>query len=365
LFGAFYFSHYAVSPYANETVFAIVFKSLGSVMWPLLYLIPFQAARFDIDTTNVVGVGFTLICSLVFGLNLWRIAYAKGGIARSTLWGSLALFAIMGALLTAVGSGVHFPVPARYSPGGDGFWLAFVAIALLVLMRRPPISVAVVNLGLLAMLVLLTAQKNNWAFAQDPYPQTCDECVLDYPLRRDGCLRECFFWSEDQSVYHLAALRLSVFHDEPSRLILPRTDGLVITDMPHRWLSVYVRDYLLAGISPEKVYSIAPERGEWKLPEKPYSPFYQGEWSTDILPQPLMRTWTSAAMFASNLAGLVSDHPVVWYLNTPETNMNFATIQGEFAKLDYTGQTVPLTEKRYGHFGLWCFERAGSGACSL
>ena len=73
-------------------------------------------------------------------------------------------------------------------------------------------------------------------------------------------------------------------------------------------------DYMMAGIPSDKIYSIAPVSGEWRQMQRPYSPFYRGEWSTDILRQPLTHVWSSAAALKPELANLLADQPLVWYL---------------------------------------------------
>src|SRR5262249_28268467 len=159
----------------------------------------------------------------------------------------------------------------------------------------------------------------------------------------DENFRKCFYWSDDQSVYHLAALRLSVFRNEKSELILPRAGAPVITDLPNRWLSVYVRDYMMAGVPSDKLYSIAPVSGEWRQMERPYSPFHRGEWSTYILPQPLARVWTSPAALTPDLATLIANQPLVWYLTTPETDAHTAKIDSALSKLGYVRLAFQIT----------------------
>jgi hypothetical protein len=205
----------------------------------------------------------------------------------------------------------------------------------------------------------------NGGLARDDGSARCVQTIRDFPLYRDESFRKCFNWSDDQSVYHLAALRLSVFRDEKSELILPRAEAPVITDLPNRWLSVYVRDYMMAGVPSDKLYSIAPVSGEWRQMERPYSQFYRGEWSTDILVQPLARVWTSPAALKPDLSTLLADQPLVWYLTTPETDAHMAEIDPALSKLGYVRSTFQITSARYrfARFSLWCFEQLGSDAC--
>ena len=138
--------------------------------------------------------------------------------------------------------------------------------------------------------------------------------------------------------------------------------------MPNRWLSVYVRDFMMAGLPWENIYSIAPIPGDWPVYNEPYSsPYARGEWSTDIVPKPLDQIWASVDGLMSNLATLVPDQPMIWYLNTPETGANFSKVEGALAELGYIGAEVKISEERYAsaRFGLWCFERIGSDACAI
>jgi hypothetical protein len=281
----------------------------------------------------------------------------------------MAMYTIANVALTLLGRG---PLLAtRYSPGSDGFWLAFIGLSILVLAQRPRLHVAVLNGSLLLALVAGSVRTDVRALRALPNLHAsplCEKSIVNYPLFRDDSFHKCNIWSEDQSVYHLAALRLSVFRDETPQLILPRTDAPVITDMPNRWLSVYVRDYMLAGLPWQNLYSIAPVPGVWPLYAEPYSsPYNRGEWSTDILPHPLRQTWTSATELVSHFSILTLDQPLLWYLNTPETEANFSIIEQALAELGYTAVKSSIRAARYAtaRFGLWCFERRETGACAV
>jgi hypothetical protein len=365
---AFYMSDYAVSPYETEEA-SVSLQALlrDGLPLSLVYLIQFQSTRFDTDSISLFATALAFMGVVVMGINSWYIARREQQLETVAAWGSLALFPLFGAALTILGRGVAFPVPPRYSPGADGFWIAFVALALLALAYRPRPVLAATNVVLIGLTVVLTIQKDGWLLQRnnDPYPESCDQCVMDYPLERGDCFRVCFFYGEEQSVYHLAALRLSLFQNQTPHLVLPDAQSPVITDMPNRWLSVYVRDYLLAGVAEEDTYNIAPAQGTWNLPNLPYSPFYRGEWSTDILPQPLENVWDTADAFAADLPTLLADQPRFWYLNTPETEANLDRIEAAFTEADYHGRQIPIGDTRYAsaRFSIWCFEAIGSGAC--
>ena len=361
----FYTSDYAVSPFrSEEDLPSLSYMLRSGLLSSVLYPFRFQAIRFDIN--RWLAIGLTLIGSLALVVNWWRTMRSKEGIATASLWGSLALFSLGNAALVLFARGPSFV--DRYSPAADGFWLAIIALALLVLARRPPAHIAALNIGLLIALVVCAVQKDIRSLQSPPEARPlCDRSIVDYPLYRGDLFHKCFMWSEDQSVYHLAALRLSVFRDELPRLILPRVDAPVISDMPNRWLSVYVRDYMMAGLPQENLYSVSPVPGLWPEHPEPYtSPFHRGEWPTDILPRPLRQTWASITELAFDLSVLTLNQPVVWYLNTPETEANFSVIERALNALGYAASKFPIMESRYGsaRFGLWCFERNESTACS-
>ena len=363
----FYASNYAAPLRSEEDSISLSRVLEDGFISPLLYLFRFLAVRFN--TNHILAIGFTILSSLVLGMNLWRIMHSKDGAATAALWGAMAMYTIAGAALILLGRGpllVH-----RYAPGSDGFWLAFIGSSLLVFAQRPRLHVALLNGSLLLALVagsVRTDIRALRALTNLHGTQTCDESIANYPLFRDDSFHKCNIWSEDQSVYHLAALRLSVFRDEMPQMILPRADAPVITDMPNRWLSVYVRDYMLAGLPWQNLHSIAPVPGVWPQYAEPYnSPYNRGEWSTDILAHPLRQTWTSATELASHLSILTLDQPLLWYLNTPETEANFSIIEQALAELGYTAVKFPIRAARYAtaRFGLWCFERRETGACAV
>lgn len=368
LFFAFYRSGYAVSPYETDggsfSPQALLRDGVGLTA---VYLLQFQSTRFDGETVNLFALALGVLAILLIIVNSVFWLRREREPETPALWLSLVLFAVGGAGLTIVGRGVYFPVPARYSPGADGFWLALVALGLLALMRRPRPVLAAANGVVLALVVLFTVQKDVWLLQRnaDPYPPECDQCVLDTPLKRDGCFRACFYWGDEQSVYQFAALRLSVFRDVPPRLLLPESASPVVTDVPHRWLGVYVRDTLLAGVPAANIATIAPEQGAWALPNEPYSPFYRGEWSTDMLPQPLENIWNTPEAFAAHLPARFAGQPRVWLINTPETEAHFAALDAAFAEAGYTGTRWTLNDPQdaTARFGVWCY---GVGAaCAL
>ena len=365
-FATFYYGDYAVDWHNNDV------PSLGRILHdgylrPIIFPIRFQALRY-LSKHVVVGL-FTLACLLMFVANFWQMMHTreKEDQATAALWGSLALFSLGIAGIVLLGRGPNGAV--RYSPGADGFWLAFAALALLVLRKHRSLPFATLNIVLLATMVIFTARVDRdaiWLPRDDlSISARCVQTILDLPLYRDDSLRKCFYWSDDQSVYHLAALRLSVFRSEKSELILPRADAPVITDLPNRWLSVYVRDYMMAGVASDKLFSIAPLSGTWQPEELPVSPFYRGEWSTDILAKPLAPVWTSPSELVPELVTLAAGQQLIWYLNTPETAANMAVIEPALMKLGFTRSTLQIKSPRYrsARFALSCFERMGSHAC--
>ena len=226
-----------------------------------------------------------------------------------------------------------------------------------------------VNAGTLILLVVGSVWVDFAALRNSvlpPWPPSCDSAIVDYPLVRDQSFHRCYVWSEDESVYELAALRLSLFRNEARGLVLPETDGLVVTDMPNRWLSVYVRDYMLAGVPAENIYSVAPFPGMWPTPAEVYSgPFDDGELSTDVLPDPLLQSWRTVDELAGDVSLLKDRPPVVWYLIAKEMEADFATFERRLTRAGYRALSMPIADRRFasGHFELWCFERKDGRKC--
>jgi hypothetical protein len=268
--------------------------------------------------------------------------------------------------MVMIGRSVGYWVPGRYSPGSDAFWIAFAAVALISLRRSATLWIP--NLVLVCAVAGLSGYKTLWTIqrAPVPYPKSCDQCVADFPLQRGSCFRSCFQWGEEQSVYHLAALRLSIFRDAKPVMILTGKDAPVISDMPSRWLGVFVRDFMLAGLDSDLLHTLAPAPGRWPLPKQPFSPFYRGEWPVDILPQPLSRASTELSQLLSRLPLITAGSARLWYLNTPETAANFPVVEQALSDLGFGGSRVMIASPRYAaaRFGLWCFERSGTGACA-
>ena len=258
----FYTSEYGVHLFKTEDDLPALSHALGhGIVSASVHPFRFQAAHFN--TNNLTAISLGLIGSLLLAVNLWQLIRFKGGIASAALWGSLALYSVGVAFIVLFGRGPF--TGGYYSPATEGFWIALIALALLVLARRPPLHLAVPNVTALLAVVIFSVHTDirKLQSLSDPDTKLCDQSIVNYPLYRDELFQGCFPFSEVQSVYHLAALRLSVFRNEMPLLILPRTDAPIITDMPNRWLSVYVRDYMLAGLPQENLYSIAPVPGVW------------------------------------------------------------------------------------------------------
>ena len=227
-FAIFYYSDYAVDQYNNDTPSLSRMLDDGFLA-ASIFPIRFQTVRFFYSLSSVsriveiVASFFTLACFFVLGANFWQLIRLKEkkDVATAAMWGSLALFSVAISVIVMLGRGITYA--PRFSPGADGFWLAFTALALLVLRKQPPAPLAILNVFLLATMVgftVLTDGRVLW-LARDDSSARCDQTIRDFPLYRDESFRKCFEWSDDQNVYHLAALRLSVFRDEKSELILP------------------------------------------------------------------------------------------------------------------------------------------------
>ena len=156
LFLIFYTSDYAVHPFRTAGDSPSLSRALREgLISAMIYPFRFQAVRFDMPKMAPL---LALISSLMLGVNSWQIMRSKNGVATAALWGSLALYTVGTAALVLLARGPF--VTQRQSPGSDGFWLAFIALSLLVLARRPRVHIAVLNVSLLFALVIFSVQKD-------------------------------------------------------------------------------------------------------------------------------------------------------------------------------------------------------------
>jgi hypothetical protein len=85
-----------------------------------------------------IALGLTLAASLVGAVNLWQLMRSKNDTAQASVWIAIACFSFATAALAVLGRGYYYPIPSRYSPGSDGFWMSLIALAIMTLARRPP-----------------------------------------------------------------------------------------------------------------------------------------------------------------------------------------------------------------------------------
>src|SRR5262249_15707627 len=155
----FYYSDYAINQYDDDTPSLSRMLNAGFLADFFIFPIRFQAVRFlylSSPAGPIVGIAaswFTLACFLLLGANLWHLIHLKEAKVEETgaIWGSLALFSVGIGFVVLLGGGSLYA--ARYSPGADGFWLAFTALALLVLRKPPPAPLAILNTFFLAAMV--------------------------------------------------------------------------------------------------------------------------------------------------------------------------------------------------------------------
>ena len=269
-------------------------------------------------------------------------ARARRGQAAA-LWSALALYSLGAALLVLFARG---PAPlSRYSPGADGFWLAVIALSLWRIWERPRRWVVCVNAGTLIFLVVGSVWVDFAALRNSvlpPWPPSCESAIVDYPLVRISLFIDA-----------TCGARTRVSTNWPRcdcRYSATRLEGLsagngwsVVTDMPNRWLSVYVRDYMLAGVPAENIYSVAPFPGMWPTPAEVYSrPFDDGELSTDVLPDPLLQSWRTVDELAGDVSLLKDRPPVVRYLTAKEMEADFATLERRLTRAGYRALSMPI-----------------------
>ena len=215
----------------------------------------------------------------------------------------------------------------RFSGMASQFWIATVVLIMLAswhlihLHRRTFGQRLLLRGNVLVGLLLLIfyCHANMWIVRQNAVvygnglvieqaitPQ--DQCVLDFPLYRDmSCLREhpINIRSDPDLVYAVAEYELSVFADAEAVNVLPATyqhGEPIIINSPSRWLNAYIRDWMLAGISENALFHIAPA-------SDPY----------EQLPKPLDGVIDALTPVSKlRVERFTEDAAHVWYITTPE-----------------------------------------------
>ncbi|NJL95906.1 MAG: hypothetical protein HC915_20340 [Anaerolineae bacterium] len=92
-----------------------------------------------------------------------------------------------------------------------------------------------------------------------------ERCLLAYPAQRDAtCLdrRRMHGGYEGERILRAATYGVALFRQQGRVNVLPETydpGAPLVLRMPSRWLSVYLREWALAGVPEDALFHVAPE----------------------------------------------------------------------------------------------------------
>lgn len=351
----------------------------------LTFFLTFVGNPFTAEYQHILALRLAILGLVVFGANLAFLWWKERRWEALAPWITMALFALgVAALITLTRYTEGRWITAleqRYTVISTQFWLAWIATAAMVLWyqqrgeghRRWGRALVLANL-LLALLIgsaYLRANLWNWqATAQRysvkiglPYEQFDEEdCILQYPLTRDGtCVWETFVVqlgnATPEQIYLVAALDLTIFAEQTPANGLPdsyQVDDPIIIESPSRWLNVYIRDWMLAGLPDDLLLHIAP-------PEEALS--------TQTLPRPLGTQVLAQADFSPNgpLDQFIGQAEQVWYWHTPETESQAQAFDAYMTERGYVPLFIPIRIAPYseGHFTLTRYRLAPQNTQAL
>lgn len=326
----------------------------------VLYMLAFQAVGFNPEPLSLSVPQWIVLAFVIVGaINAVFIARRD----KSPMWllipMGLMVYSLAGAFLVAFGRAPTLPIYGnRYGVATGPFWIGLLWIALYAIAgargaKRGRILIAL-NVVLIVGFVGLTLVRNVFAVGEQrfitgrdllnvPVEHSEDICVWQTPLRRDECFRTYHYWGHEQSVYHLAALRLSVFADRQPIPILPaerNREAQVMVIAPHRWFGVYARDWLLSEVLPDQIDTIAPTPGRWMPPQPPASPWYIADQPVESLTVPLANVYDDAAAWLATRTEVIAARTPIHSVQAPEMTDVIAAIDEALRGAGYTRQTV-------------------------
>lgn len=334
-----------------------------------------------------VALGITLLGMGLFLYNLWIFVQAHALTLNSShswrgtliplrpegeggremraefaaIWFGLASFTLLSALLIGisrvdVGAIERTALLQRYTTTSLQCWIALVA---LMALNHPRLSTLNTLFVMIAALLFLrtsiyglqeVARFYNWSIERGTYSSE-DECYLNYPLTRDySCLDQNRL---DQGYYlertmELAAYRLTIFDQITPANVLPETyqpGSPIIIHSPSRWLNIFVRDNLLAGIEETALYHVAPPNALRDTHD-----FLQplGRVAADLAPETL-----------AAISAFINEQAQVWYISTPETAGQDTLLMDHLAAAGYVMTPYPIQAQRYreAKFSIWRFQQ--------
>ncbi|NJL93304.1 MAG: hypothetical protein HC915_06010 [Anaerolineae bacterium] len=330
-----------------------------------------------------LGVGRPWLAALLGGLGLvglalngaylWQFPALRG---PSLPWFALAGYAGLVALLSALDEGAEAASPGGAAPVALLFWVALLVLgarSLREMTARPaggqalalPAWLGPLNSLLAGCVALLLLQTSLWTLDQQVASadfrhgltvarnwgrsKLAEVCLREFPLERDGaCLRasRALAAADADQLYALAALRLAAFEAVEPVNVLPETyapGSPIILQSPSPWLNIYMREMLLSGIDEAALFHVMPE-----VPAKNVPP-------AEAVSPPLGRraeTLSPAAL--AEIEALISDHPQVWLLTTPEMQAQEVLLRDFLAERRYFVTPFPLQDDPYRLARLRC-----------
>lgn len=325
------------------------FEPLLSLEILLAYLGRLFADRqMSVNIMMTAGAAGLVMVALNLAYLLWR----REGRGWLPLWLVVGGYGLGSGVMIALGRvavGVIVVLSEQYIAAALYFWITYVVVLLAVLglgtrerLRWFHTALLYLNLAVVVALAVLYFQAENvmlqrlserWGRSFDPAligtirPE--EQCVLDYRFTRDvSCASE--IRALPDLVDALAARRLTVFAHEPTRFILPgiyQPGSPIGIETGDPWLSVHIRDWLLAGVPNEQVWFVTDAAAQ-----------------VADSPQPPVNVIASAADFASDAAQ-------VWYLQTdalPTTTLAALENDGYISVYRHRlSEPLPLTLTAY------------------
>jgi hypothetical protein len=300
-----------------------------------------------------------------------------------TIWSAAALYAVLGGIVVMAGrinmaEGLSASYVGRYITVANGLWIGLISISYAVeasLIQRKihwsklERTLFWGNSAALTAIVLLLGAGFIYSLKGSVFRTIADgtsiidgvfaereACVQNYPLTRNAnCLEN---WIEHpytvgshvqpEFIYQLADYRLAIFADQQAPPFMPESfqpDDSIIINSPSRWLNIYIRDWLITGVTDQQLFNIAPGE-QWT--------------SIETFPQPLSNVVDGVSPIELEQLSLFLDGTdQVWYLTTPEMAANDPVILRFMEENGYQIESFPLKQNTEIEiaFALFLFDR--------
>ncbi len=308
-----------------------------------------------------------LVCNLV---KLFRANHSE----VSSLWGGLAAFSLIGSILIYASRGDLLPAE-RHSPCSDGFWLALVATTLVVGIDKAGASPSAARFPvtgvfpwlILSLVSVASVVKDVFVLLAPPtFPESCIRCARDYAFSRDQCLRSCFRYADEQSLYQMTLLGLAGLNSEnPPFRISSTGPSKVVVMMPDRFTAEIVLRSAFGSSLNKSFSSYSPAREQWKKPHAAGS-FYEDHRALPKQSLAKSQYFTSLETLVRHvLLSRSGDRPIL-VLSADEVEAEAGMLSRELQRIGWrmrTSEIYRLSPTSRG-FHLTCFSSARSASDS-